>query len=191
MNMKKQIKNMLGVVRCSMNCISIKPNNSHVYIGKNVKVVGGKGIRLSSEVCIRPYVSLWCNGGEIEIGRGTEIGERCRISIVNSLIIGEDTLISPNVYITDCDHAYEEISVPIMKQGIVNSNYRVRIEKHVYVGINVVIVGNITIGQGSVIGANSVVTRSIPEYCVAVGAPAQIIKKYNIETKKWERYKSL
>lgn len=53
----------------------------------------------------------------------------------------------------------------------------VRIGKGSYIGINVVIVGNVRIGKHSVIGANSVVTKDVPEYCVAVGSPAKVIKR--------------
>lgn len=55
----------------------------------------------------------------MRIGRGSEIGERCRISIANSLEIGEKVLFSPNVYITDCDHEYRDVNIPVIDQGIV------------------------------------------------------------------------
>lgn len=142
---------------------------------------------IGNGVSIRPDVDLWCCGSSIEIGKGTEIGERGRISVAHALKIGEKVLFSPNVYITDCDHAYEDISIPVMDQGIVRKNNKVTICDNVYIGINSVIVGNVTIGKGSVIGANSVVTKSIPDYCVAVGAPARVIKKYNREIGKWEK----
>ena len=58
----------------------------------------------------------------MRIGRGSEIGERCRISIANSLEIGEKVLFSPNVYITDCDHEYRDVNVPVIDQGIKSKN---------------------------------------------------------------------
>ena len=61
-------------------------------------------------------------GGAVRIGRGSEIGERCRISIANSLEIGEKVLFSPNVYITDCDHEYRDVNVPVIDQGIKSKN---------------------------------------------------------------------
>lgn len=115
-------------------------------------------------------------GGTVRIGKGSEIGERCRISIANSLDIGEKVLFSPNVYITDCDHDYHNIDVPVIAQGIVQKGQKVSIGDGSYIGINVVIVGNVKIGKHCVIGANSVVTKDIPDYCVAVGSPARVIK---------------
>lgn len=56
-----------------------------------------------------------------------------------------------------------------------------------YIGINTVIVGNVKIGKHCVIGANSVVTKDVPDYCVAVGSPVKIVKKYSING--WNRFK--
>lgn len=116
-------------------------------------------------------------GGAVRIGKGSEIGERCRISIVNSLDIGEKVLLSPNVYITDCDHEYRNVDVSVIDQGIVQKGQKVSIGEGSYIGINTVIVGNVKIGKHCVIGANSVVTKDVPDYCVAVGSPAKVIRK--------------
>ena len=186
MSLKSSLKYGFGYIRCKLKKVSFKKGDK-IYIGKNVKIIGGKKILLSDKVCIRPDVDLWCSGRGIKIGKGTEIGERVRISIANSLEIGEDVLISPNVYITDCDHAYENVGVPIISQDIVKNDNEVVIKQHSYIGINSVIAGDVTIGKGSVVGANSVVTKNVPDYCVVAGAPAKIIKQYNLTTKLWER----
>ena len=115
-------------------------------------------------------------GGTVRIGRGSEIGERCRISIANSLEIGEKVLLSPNVYITDCDHEYRNVDIPVIDQGVVQKGQKVSVGEGSYIGINAVIVGNVKIGKHCVIGANSVVTKDVPDYCVAVGSPARVIK---------------
>ncbi|WP_353887651.1 acyltransferase [uncultured Phocaeicola sp.] len=90
------------------------------------------------------------------------------------------------MYITDCDHEYRNVDIPITDQGIVQKGQKVSIGDGSYVGINAVIVGNVKIGKHCVIGANSVVTKDVPDYCVAVGSPAKIIKRYNLETQLWE-----
>lgn len=126
-------------------------------------------------------------GGTVRIGNGSEIGERCRISIANYLEIGKKVLLSPNVYITDCDHEYRNIDVPVIDQGIVQRGQKVSIGEGSYIGINTVIVGNVKIGKHCVIGANSIVNKDIPDFCVAVGCPAKIIKSYN--ENGWCRFK--
>lgn len=124
----------------------------------------------------KPTCPNLVGGGTVRIGKGSEIGERCRISIANSLEIGEKVLLSPNVYITDCDHEYRDVDVPVIDQGIVQRGQKVSIGEGSYIGINAVIVGNVRIGRHCVVGANSVVTKDVPDYCVAVGSPAKVIK---------------
>lgn len=131
---------------------------------------------LEDSVTVRPYAQIW-SVGTVRIGRGSEIGERCRISIANSLNMGEKVLLSPNVYITDCDHEYCNLEVPVIDQGVVQRGQTVSIGDGSYIGINAVIVGNVKIGKHCVIGANSVVTKDVPDYCVAVGSPSRVIKK--------------
>lgn len=88
-------------------------------------------------------------------------------------------LLSPNVYITDCDHEYRNVKVPVIDQGIVQKGQKVSIGEDSYIGINAVIVGNVRIGKHCVIGANSIVNKDIPDFSVAVGCPAKVIKRYN------------
>lgn len=185
MSFKEKVQHILGNIQCKRYSIRLHKGEK-VYIGQNSNIVNGNKISLGNLVCIRKNVSLWSGGKGITIGSGTEIGERCRISIMNELSIGEKVLISPNVYITDCDHAYEAVGIPILEQGVVRKNNHVNIKDHAFVGINSVIIGDVTIGKGSVIGANSVVTKSIPDYCVAVGTPARVIKRYNAVKGIWE-----
>ena len=90
------------------------------------------------------------------------------------------------MYITDCDHEYRNIDVSVINQGIVQRGQKVSIGGGSYIGINAVIVGNVKIGNHCVIGANSVVTKDVPDYCVVVGSPAKILKRYNLETQLWE-----
>ncbi len=182
--LKGTIKTLMGWMYCRKNGVIY---HQGVYIGKHVHIIGGRDIQIAEAVSIRPYVDLWSCGGNISIGKGTDIGERCRISIAHSLVIGEKVLFSPNVYITDNDHEYRNIEVPVIDQGITTGNNRVRIGGGSYIGINSVIIGNVSIGNHCVIGANSVVTKDVPDYCVVAGTPARVIKKYNAETESWEK----
>lgn len=147
-----------------------------VYIGLHCALKGKNNITLEDSVTVRPYAQIW-SVGTVRIGRGSEIGERCRISIANSLNMGEKVLLSPNVYIKDCDHEYCNLEVPVIDQGVVQRGQTVSIGDGSYIGINAVIVGNVKIGKHCVIGANSVVTKDVPDYCVAVGSPSRVIKK--------------
>lgn len=171
--LKAVVKSFIGKVHAKRFQVQAGKN---VYIGKHCALKGKSNIVLDDGVTVRPYAQIWSGGGTVRIGRGSEIGEQCRISIANSLEIGEKVLLSPNVYITDCDHEYRNIDVPVIEQGIVQKGQAVSIGDGSYIGINTVIVGNVKIGKHCVIGANSVVTKDVPDYSVAVGIPARVIK---------------
>ena len=182
-NVKELIKHFFGKIRSLKFGISAEKN---VYIGKHCDFKGKKNIQLKRDVTIRPYVQIWSGGGTVKILEGSEIGERCRISIANSLEIGKKVLLSPNVYITDCDHEYRDVNVAVIDQGVNQKNQNVSIGDGSYIGINSVIVGNVSIGKHCVIGANSVATKNVPDYCVAVGSPAKVIRKYDFEINEWK-----
>lgn len=173
MNIKVFIKVLVGKVRAKRFQIQA---GKGVYIGKHCALNGKHNITLEDSVMVRPYAQIWSGGGTVKIGQGSEIGECCRLSIANSLNIGKKVLLSPNVYITDFDHEYRNLEVPVIDQGVVQKGQTVSIGDGSYIGINAVIVGNVKIGKHCVIGANSVVTKDVPDYCVAVGSPARIIK---------------
>lgn len=182
MKIRTSVKFILGKIRSQIFGV-VAGNN--VYIGKSCSLKGKQRIFLEDAVTVRPYAQIWSERGTVRIGKGSEIGERCRISIANSLEVGEKVLLSPNVYITDCDHEYRDVNLSIIDQGIVQRGQKVFIEDGSYVGINVVIVGNVKIGKHCVIGANSVVTEDVPDYCVAVGSPAKVIRRYLSTEKRW------
>ncbi len=123
----------------------------------------------------------------IEINDGTRIGPGCVISACKKLVFEEDVLLGPNVTILDHNHEYDNINIPISKQGI-KFKGSVIIGKGSWLGVNSVVCPSnkdIIIGEHCIIGANSVLTKSTPPYTVFSGSPAKCIKKYNHNTKKW------
>ena len=114
------------------------------------------------------------------------IGMGAHISAARQVVIEEYVLLGRNVFISDHAHAYEDVALPISRQGI-NRIAPVTIERETWLGENVVVLPGVTIGKHCVIGANSVVNRSIPEFSVAVGSPARVVKQYNKSTGGWER----
>lgn len=123
----------------------------------------------------------------IEIRENCSIGKRCVLSAVNRIVIEDRALIGANVHISDHDHAYQEVGVPIMFQGATSLNQTVTVGRGSWIANNCVIVGDVHIGRGCVVGANSVVCGDIPDYCVAVGSPARVIKCFDVESGAWKR----
>lgn len=118
---------------------------------------------------------------------GSTIGHFNHIYATGKLVIEKDVLTADRVYISDNLHGYEDISIPIHQQPI-KQNGKVTIGEGSWLGENVCVVGA-SIGKHCVIGANSVVTKDIPDYSVAVGIPAKVIKQYDFKQKKWVKCK--
>lgn len=115
--------------------------------------------------------------GDIKIGRNSSINENCKI--FGDVEIGDNCLFSNNIFISSGGHIYNKVpSLAIKEQDTLDTvNKKVIIEDDCWIGINVVIMAGITIGKGSIIGANSVVVKSVNPYSVIGGVPAKLIKK--------------
>lgn len=117
------------------------------------------------------------------------IGKRSRIGMSNVLIgpvtIGNDVILAQNIVLSGLNHGYEDITKPIHKQPVTKK--RITLEDEAWIGANVVIVAGVTIGRHAVVAAGSVVTKDVPPFTVVAGNPAKILKRYNPETKIWER----
>ena len=119
----------------------------------------------------------------LSIGDNCAIGDFCHIAAVRKVVFEDDVLLANNIYISDNLHSYEDITIPIKDQAV-KFKKEVVLRSGCWIGENVSIIGA-SIGKNSIIGANSVVTCDIDDYCIAVGSPARVIKKYDMVTKKW------
>ena len=163
--------------KSGINKPMVLSGSENIYVGNNVGI--GYLIWMSAKkVKNRAKPSL-------VIEDGCKIGNFNHIFSTNSILIKRNVLTADKVYISDNLHSYEDITSPVLKQPIKQLN-QVVIEEGVWLGENVCVIGA-CIGKGSVVGANSVVTKDIPEYCIAVGSPAKIIKRYNPITQIWEK----
>ena len=118
------------------------------------------------------------------IEAGTRIGHFNHIYATQSILIEKNVLTADKVYISDNIHSYTNIDLPIKDQPILQKKQS-SLEKTLG-WVRMCVIGA-CIGKHCVIGATSVVTKDIPDYCVAVGAPARIIKRYNFTTNTWQR----
>jgi acetyltransferase-like isoleucine patch superfamily enzyme len=154
-----------------------------------LKIQGMNNISLGNNVYIAPKSWLAAlpltgeSSTELIIGDGTNIGHFNHIYATKSIKIGKKVLTADKVYISDNLHSYEDINIPIIDQPIKQIS-SVEIGDGSWLGENVCVIGA-KIGKNCVIGANAVVTKNIPDYCVAVGAPARVIKRYCLEHNEW------
>ena len=181
--MKKLFKSFIGKCRCLRWGII---HGKSVYIGKGTKLLGKKKIIIGNGVQIRPFCDIYA-GDFLRIGSGSDIGTRCRIA--GNVVIEENVLLGPNVFVCRYDHDYKDIEKPIIKlkeyEPNRNGHSELLIGEGSWIGTNVVISGDVHVGKHCVIGANAVVIRDIPDYSVAVGSPAKVVKTYNFKTNEW------
>ena len=124
----------------------------------------------------------------IILENGCGIGRGVQISAKNRIHLERDVMVAAYSFITDHNHAFEDVKVPTAFQGITEGG-TIRIEEECWIGFGVTIVcsqGELVIGKHSVIGANSLVTRSIPPYSIVLGNPARIVKQFHPENETWE-----
>lgn len=140
---------------------------------KGVRIVGACRITLGERVMLRREVLIG-GDGKLMIGSGTTINEQTIIAATTDVQIGENCLLAPRVYVLDVDHEYATRDIPISRQGYRSSP--VRIGNDVWVGTQAVILRGVTIGDGAIVAANSVVTRDVAPYTIVGGAPARLLK---------------
>ena len=114
--------------------------------------------------------------GRIAIGRGCFLNRGVMLAALESIEIGDHVMFANGCFVGDADHRYDDPDLPITWQGFVPRG-PVRIGSNCWFGVNCVVTGGVTIGDRSVIGANSVVTRDLPPGVVAAGSPAKVIRE--------------
>ena len=159
-------------------------NKKNIDLGKNLTT--GIGCRIEgfpiSDAC---EVVL-------KFGENVQMNDYVHITAAKSVEIGDNVLMASKIYISDCSHGSylgdsndsSPLTSPIDRPLSVKP---VKIENNVWLGEYVSVLPGVTIGQGTIVGANSVVSKSLPPNVIAVGAPAKPIKKFNFETNQWER----
>jgi acetyltransferase-like isoleucine patch superfamily enzyme len=123
------------------------------------------------------------NNGVGDVFIGNNVGVGLNNVIIGPVKLGNYVMLAQNIVISGLNHGYEDVTMPPRKQKVVTK--QITIEDDVWIGANCVITAGVTIGKHAIIGAGSVVTKDIPQFSVAVGNPARVIKKYNFETNSW------
>ncbi|WP_281753092.1 acyltransferase [Neptunitalea chrysea] len=135
-------------------------NNLKVHLGKNVTIL--------DYVIIQGSSSLYIDDNSF-------IGEFSVIGVNKEIKIGKNVMIAQAVSIRDTDHEFRNVTKPMKYQGITTS--AIFIEDDVWIGYGAVITKGVKIGKGSIIAANAVVTKDVPEGSIVAGVPARVIKK--------------
>jgi lipopolysaccharide O-acetyltransferase len=129
----------------------------------------------------------------LKIGKNVQINDFVHITAVESVVIGDNVLIASKVYISDSSHGSykgdgnDSNPATVPKDRLLFCK-PIIIKENVWLGEFVSVLPGVTIGRGTVVGANSVVSKSLPDYVIAVGIPAKPIKKFDFQSQKWEKF---
>jgi len=166
-----------------------KDIGKNTYIDKSVHVTGWKNISIGKNTGISQ--DTWINVNE-------RLGNKKHIIIGNNCYVGRRNFFSSGLLIkisdyfmsgVECkfmgsDHIFDNPFSPYISTGTTTEK-EIIIESNVWLGAGVTIIGNIRIGRGCIIGAGSLVNKSIPPFSIAVGNPCKVIKRFDFSVNKW------
>jgi acetyltransferase-like isoleucine patch superfamily enzyme len=178
MRLKKFIK--ILILKFRLRRLSYKNISSWIYIGKNSLFFTKSGgcIHLSEHLSINNFVVLQADqGGNIKFGKRVYIGDYSTIRTSRcDVMIGDNTMIAQGVKLIAINHAYRKRDTLISQQDIDTFKLGITIGNDCWIGAGSIILPGVNISDGVVVGANAVVTKSVPPYAIVVGNPAKIVK---------------
>ncbi|RXZ01498.1 acyltransferase [Fictibacillus sp. S7] len=192
----------ISLLRGSLKSLGFKKRGKILFFGKGVKIKHKNFIELGNGVTIEDYVLLdglsreglilgdnvkvgsysiiACSGNLTNLGKGIRIksnsgiGDFCFFGAAGGISIGSNVIMGQNVRFHSENHNFDRIDIPIKEQGVTNKG--IFVGDDCWIGSGVVFLDGVQVGEGCVIGANSLVNKDIPPYSVAVGNPVKVIK---------------
>jgi acetyltransferase-like isoleucine patch superfamily enzyme len=147
-----------------------------VFFGRRleIQIARNAEVRFGRFVWIGDGSKIRCHEGEVEIGAKTVMGQECTISAYRRVRIGEQCVIADRAMFIDFDHGVVEVERPIRVQGIYMRD--VEVGSNVWIGYGACILRGVRVGDNSIVGTNSVVTKDVPANAVVAGIPARVIR---------------
>jgi len=168
------LKRFIIKIRFPNKAISIDPS-SIIYPKSRIRIISGGSIIIGKNCKIHDYSMILSYKGNIEIGDNCSVNPYTILYGHGGLKIGNGVRIAAHCVIIPSNHKFERLDVPIYQQGEISKG--IIIEDDVWIGAHCSILDGVRIGKGCVIGAGSVVNKSLPDFSVAVGVPARVISK--------------
>lgn len=159
-----------------------------VFFGRDLEIeISPRGrVAFGHFVWLGDRTKVRCHEGLVEIGAKTVLGQECTISAYQRVRIGEQCVIADRAMFIDFDHGVVEVERPIRLQGIYKRD--VEVGSNVWIGYGACILRGVRVGDNSVIGTNSVVTKDVPANAVVGGIPARVLRMREAPRElRWER----
>lgn len=154
------------------------------FIHKSVIIWGRDNLKIENTSGIYEYAIIRCKTNKVIIGNHCQIGPSCVIFDGSGIEINDYVMIGPHTVLAGGNHNFNNPESPMIFSGDYSKG-KIIIEKDVWIGSNCTILDGVTIGEGSIVGANSLVSRDVEPYSIVGGYPAKLIKKrFDNETKE-------
>ncbi len=165
--------------------VSVTLRHPHkIHIGDNVviddlccldaKGTDNQGIQIGSGVFVGRNTILSCKNGDIVIEDRANIGFNCEIFSASRVRVGQDVLMAAYTYLVGGDHLYDRTDIPVLQQG--RTARGIEVGDGTWLGTHVVVTDGSAIGRDAIIGAGAVVVGAIPEFAIATGIPAKVLR---------------
>ena len=175
------VSSVLNYIRTGWLSVGIGTIGEQTVFYKGVSIHGISNIFLGKAINVHMYVTLsvWSKEGKLSIGDDVSIGTGCHITAINSIQIGNGVLMGKYVTITDNSHGSQSPEECLInpQDRLLFSKGKVVIHDRVWIGEKATILPGVEIGEGAIIGANSVVTKDVEPYTIVAGNPARLIKQ--------------
>jgi acetyltransferase-like isoleucine patch superfamily enzyme len=132
------------------------------------------GIVIGRGVFVGRNTILSCKNGDIVIDDDANLGFNCEIFSASRVRVGKQVLMAAYTYLVGGDHLYDRVDIPVLEQG--RTARGIEVGDHVWLGTHVVITDGSRIGRDAIVGAGAVVVGEIPEFAIATGIPAKVVR---------------
>ena len=165
--------------------------SKNIFLGPNVQIFGLDNIVIKDHCTIGENTLITVNNRsnkevQLAIGSNVYIGRDNFISVGKSVQIMDYCIFGNKCSIISSDHIFDS---PLTAYALSGNSFekRIRIGVNCWFGHDVTVIGNVTIGHGSIIGAKALITKDVPPFSMVVGNPSKIIKTFNFESNTWEK----
>ena len=196
MNLKNNLlvfyfRNIKNRVNKKIKQMIFLSKQSDVYVGDCLVVNAPQLVQIGSGSVLGDNTKFICCNMRtkapcILIGKNFHATRNFTVQCSNRVIIDDDVLVASDVFLIDYNHGLNPMTKSYLDNPL-DVSKGLHIKDGVWIGNNVIILSGVTIGQKAIIAAGSVVTKDIPDYAIAAGNPAKVIKLFNFETQQWER----
>jgi acetyltransferase-like isoleucine patch superfamily enzyme len=140
----------------------------------DAKGIDNKGITLGSGVFVGRNTILSCKNGDIIVDDHANLGFNCEIFSASRVRVGKSVLMAAYTYLVGGDHLYDRVDIPVLEQG--RTARGIEVDDHAWLGAHVVVTDGSRVGRDAIIGAGAVVVGDIPEFSIATGIPAKVMR---------------